>query len=37
MVEAGVTFVGQTRTELYGRVAVVLDFAGNRWDLLGDA
>jgi hypothetical protein len=31
------SFVGQTRTELYGRVAVFLDIAGNRWDLLGDA
>ncbi|MFV2104301.1 VOC family protein [Micromonospora sp. LOL_024] len=37
MVEAGVTFVGQPRAEAYGRVAVFLDIAGNRWDLLGAA
>jgi catechol 2,3-dioxygenase-like lactoylglutathione lyase family enzyme len=36
MVEAGVTFVTQPRREPYGRVAVFLDVAGNRWDLLGD-
>ncbi|SDT10784.1 VOC family protein [Actinoplanes derwentensis] len=35
MVEAGVTFVREPRTESYGRVAVFLDSAGNRWDLLG--
>ena len=35
MTEAGVTFVRQPRTEPYGRVAVFLDIAGNRWDLLG--
>ncbi|MDG4798890.1 VOC family protein [Micromonospora sp. WMMD1082] len=35
MVEAGVTFVREPRTEPYGRVAVFLDIAGNRWDLLG--
>jgi catechol 2,3-dioxygenase-like lactoylglutathione lyase family enzyme len=35
MVEAGVTFLRQPRTEPYGRVAVFLDIAGNQWDLLG--
>jgi catechol 2,3-dioxygenase-like lactoylglutathione lyase family enzyme len=35
MVEAGVTFVTRPRTEPYGKVAVFLDIAGNRWDLLG--
>lgn len=35
MTEAGVTFVREPRTEAYGRVAVFLDMAGNRWDLLG--
>jgi catechol 2,3-dioxygenase-like lactoylglutathione lyase family enzyme len=34
MTEAGVTFVQEPRTEPYGRVAVFLDIAGNRWDLL---
>jgi len=34
---AGVTFVTSPRTEPYGRVAVFLDIAGNRWDLLGPA
>ncbi|WP_407939929.1 VOC family protein [Micromonospora tarapacensis] len=37
MVEAGVVFVREPRTEPYGRVAVFLDIAGNRWDLLGAA
>jgi catechol 2,3-dioxygenase-like lactoylglutathione lyase family enzyme len=32
---AGVEFVGEPRDEPYGRVAVFLDVAGNRWDLLG--
>jgi catechol 2,3-dioxygenase-like lactoylglutathione lyase family enzyme len=32
---AGVEFVGEVRSEPYGRVAVFLDVAGNRWDLLG--
>jgi catechol 2,3-dioxygenase-like lactoylglutathione lyase family enzyme len=31
----GVEFVGEPRDESYGRVAVFLDVAGNRWDLLG--
>ncbi len=37
MTQAGVEFVGEPRTEPYGRVAVFLDVAGNRWDLLGPA
>jgi len=32
---AGVVFVAPPRVELYGEVAVFLDVAGNRWDLLG--
>src|SRR4029450_9730805 len=32
---AGVTFTKPPRTESYGRVAVFLDIAGNKWDLLG--
>jgi catechol 2,3-dioxygenase-like lactoylglutathione lyase family enzyme len=35
MLAAGVEFVGEPRDEPYGRVAVFLDVAGNRWDLLG--
>ncbi len=35
MTEAGVTFVRPPRAEPYGQVAVFLDIAGNRWDLLG--
>ena len=35
MREAGVEFVGEPRDEPYGQVAVFLDVAGNRWDLLG--
>jgi catechol 2,3-dioxygenase-like lactoylglutathione lyase family enzyme len=35
MVSAEVEFVTPPRTEPYGRVAVFLDIAGNRWDLLG--
>ncbi len=35
MVSDGVEFVTPPRTESYGRVAVFLDIAGNRWDLLG--
>lgn len=37
MTAAGVEFVTAPRTEPYGRVAVFLDIAGNRWDLLGPA
>jgi len=32
---AGVEFVSAPRAEPYGNVAVFLDIAGNRWDLLG--
>lgn len=32
---AGVTFLSSPRQEPYGKVAVFLDIAGNRWDLLG--
>lgn len=32
---AGVRFIGEPRHEAYGWVAVFLDIAGNRWDLLG--
>ena len=35
MSAAGVRFVRPPRSEDYGRVAVFLDIAGNRWDLLG--
>ena len=35
MRDAGVEFVTTPRDEPYGRVAVFLDVAGNRWDLLG--
>jgi catechol 2,3-dioxygenase-like lactoylglutathione lyase family enzyme len=35
MVAAKVEFVTEPRAEPYGRVAVFLDLAGNRWDLLG--
>lgn len=35
MLDAGVTFVTVPRNEPYGRIAVFLDLAGNRWDLLG--
>lgn len=37
MVSRGVEFVGAPRSEPYGQVAVFLDIAGNRWDLLGPA
>lgn len=32
---AGVEFVSEPRDEPYGSVAIFLDVAGNRWDLLG--
>jgi catechol 2,3-dioxygenase-like lactoylglutathione lyase family enzyme len=32
---AGVAFVRPPRSEPYGQVAVFLDVAGNRWDLVG--
>lgn len=35
MIAAGVEFVKPPRTEPYGQVAVFIDIAGNRWDLLG--
>lgn len=35
MVSAGVEFPVVPHDEPYGRVAVFLDIAGNRWDLLG--
>ncbi len=35
MVANGVEFVTSPRSEPYGRIAVFLDVAGNRWDLLG--
>lgn len=35
MSSAGVRFVGLPRSEPYGRIAVFLDVAGNKWDLLG--
>ena len=34
MRSAGVEFLTEPRDEPYGRVAVFLDVAGNRWDLL---
>jgi catechol 2,3-dioxygenase-like lactoylglutathione lyase family enzyme len=37
MTAAGVRFLTAPRAEPYGRVAVFLDIAGNRWDLLGPA
>jgi catechol 2,3-dioxygenase-like lactoylglutathione lyase family enzyme len=35
MSTAGVEFIRPPRREPYGQVAVFLDIAGNRWDLLG--
>ena len=35
LVAARVEFVRQPREESYGKVAVFLDIAGNRWDLVG--
>ena len=37
MAAAGVEFATAPRTEPYGQVAVFIDIAGNRWDLLGPA
>jgi catechol 2,3-dioxygenase-like lactoylglutathione lyase family enzyme len=37
MKAAGVEFDGTPRSEPYGQVAVFIDIAGNRWDLLGPA
>ena len=36
MAASGVDFLGEPRSEVYGRVAVFRDIAGNKWDLLGD-
>jgi catechol 2,3-dioxygenase-like lactoylglutathione lyase family enzyme len=35
MLDHGVEFVTSPRDEPYGRVAVFVDIAGNKWDLLG--
>ena len=35
MREGGVEFASEPRSEVYGQVAVFVDVAGNRWDLLG--
>lgn len=35
LVDHDVELVGEPRDEAYGRVAVFVDIAGNRWDLLG--
>jgi catechol 2,3-dioxygenase-like lactoylglutathione lyase family enzyme len=35
MTANGVEFVTEPREETYGQVAVFIDVAGNRWDLLG--
>jgi catechol 2,3-dioxygenase-like lactoylglutathione lyase family enzyme len=35
MAADGVEFVTEPRDEVYGRVVVFVDIAGNRWDLLG--
>ncbi|HSZ46064.1 MAG TPA: VOC family protein [Streptosporangiaceae bacterium] len=35
MTSAGVEFVRAPRAEPYGQVAVFLDIAGNKWDLIG--
>ena len=37
MTDDGVVFTRPPRTEPYGRVAVFLDVAGNKWDLIGPA
>jgi catechol 2,3-dioxygenase-like lactoylglutathione lyase family enzyme len=37
MIAAGITFARPPRAEPYGQVAVFLDIAGNKWDLLGPA
>jgi catechol 2,3-dioxygenase-like lactoylglutathione lyase family enzyme len=37
LVAAGVEFVRPPRREPYGDVAVFIDVAGNRWDLVGPA
>jgi catechol 2,3-dioxygenase-like lactoylglutathione lyase family enzyme len=37
MTSTGVRFVRAPRSEPYGQVAVFLDIAGNKWDLIGPA
>jgi catechol 2,3-dioxygenase-like lactoylglutathione lyase family enzyme len=37
LTSAGVEFARPPRNEPYGRVAVFIDIAGNRWDLIGPA
>ncbi len=37
MTSAGVQFVRAPRIEPYGQVAVFVDIAGNKWDLIGPA
>jgi predicted enzyme related to lactoylglutathione lyase len=37
MTAAGVQFIGAPRSETYGQVAVFVDIAGNKWDLIGPA
>ncbi|MET0494888.1 MAG: VOC family protein [Actinoplanes sp.] len=37
MADAGVRFLEEPRSEVYGRVVVFTDIAGNKWDLLGPA
>ncbi|MFV1991407.1 MAG: VOC family protein [Acidimicrobiales bacterium] len=37
MLSADVEFITAPRTEAYGEIAVFVDIAGNRWDLLGPA
>ena len=37
MASAGVEFLTAPRTEPYGQVAVFVDVAGNKWDLIGPA
>ncbi len=37
MASAGVQFLTAPRTEPYGQVAVFLDIAANKWDLIGPA
>jgi len=37
MLSSGVQFVEAPRSEPYGQVAVFVDIAGNKWDLIGPA
>jgi predicted enzyme related to lactoylglutathione lyase len=36
LIASGVEFVSEPRSEPYGMVAVFLDLAGNKWDLLSN-